>query len=87
MEIFQNSGCFRIQCGVQPGVRCSLVRAERKQTVRELIFQLILIWEGLQVPLKTTDDREQLGKVTLVEWKDQRDNQFGENSLKSEHNR
>lgn len=39
------------------------------------------------MPLKTTNDREQLGKVTLVEWKDQRDNWFGENSLKSEHNR
>lgn len=34
------------------------------------------------MPLKTVKNREQLGKVTLVEWKDQRENPFGENSLK-----
>lgn len=70
----QNSGHFRIQCRVQPGVRYSLVRAEKRQTAHELFFQLIFNFDGLQVPLKTTNNREQIGKVTPVDWKDQREN-------------
>lgn len=34
------------------------------------------------MPLKTIKNREHLGKVILVEWKDERENQFEENSLK-----
>lgn len=48
----QNSGYFRIHCGVQPGL---LVRGEKRQTARELIFQLIF---NLGRTTGTTEDHK-----------------------------